>query len=117
VETVGALEDFSGDQQPAIGCQSPRKRQTKDDVVRGTPKGWTFEKRRRTQLKCSDGVRDRDLLCLGIKENVNKALRQTIELEIIKQVVRSSFRIHKMSVKTLWRSRPRPNRKKGLATA
>jgi hypothetical protein len=58
VETVGALKDLSGDQQPAVGYRNPWKRQTMDDVVSETPKGRTFEKRRRTQPKCSNGKRD-----------------------------------------------------------
>jgi hypothetical protein len=46
VETIGALEDRSGDKRPAGGYRNPLKRRTKDDVVRGIPKGWTFKKRR-----------------------------------------------------------------------
>jgi hypothetical protein len=42
LETTGAL--ILG---PATGrgILNPRKRRTKDNVVRGTPKGWTFGKR------------------------------------------------------------------------
>jgi hypothetical protein len=52
----------------------------------------------------NSGIRGRGLkqqLRLGSKENVSEALRQTIELEIIKRVAGSSARIQKMSVKTL----------------
>jgi hypothetical protein len=66
VETVGALKDRSGDQLPTVGYLNLLRRQTKDDV-RGTPKGGTFEKRRRTQSKFDNGIRDQDRkeqLCL-----------------------------------------------------
>jgi hypothetical protein len=36
VETIGALEDYSGDQQPAAGYQNPLKRWTKDVDVQRT---------------------------------------------------------------------------------
>jgi hypothetical protein len=35
VETMGALEDRSGDQQQAVGYRNPRKRRTKDPVKDG----------------------------------------------------------------------------------
>jgi hypothetical protein len=37
---------------------------------------------------------------------LNKHLRQTLELEVLKVVVGSSIRFWKMSVRTLWRSQP-----------
>jgi hypothetical protein len=58
VETVRALVDFSGNPQPAVGYRNTWEKQIKDDAVRETPKGWTFEKRRRTQPKCSNGIRN-----------------------------------------------------------
>lgn len=54
VETIGALEGRSGDQRPAGGYRNPLKRRTKDDDVRGTPKGRTLLKRRWAQPKASN---------------------------------------------------------------
>jgi hypothetical protein len=56
-------------------------------------------------------------LCLGSKGDVNKALKQTIVLEVINLAARSSIRIPKMSVKALWRSWPLPKQRKRLPTA
>jgi hypothetical protein len=120
IETIGALNDRSGNQRPAVGCRNPLKMPTKDNVVRGTPKGRTFEKRRRRQHKFNNGIIDRGLkqqLRLGGKGSVNETLRQTIVLKVIKLAAGSCIRIPKMSVKTLCRSRPPPKRKKRLPTA
>jgi hypothetical protein len=56
-------------------------------------------------------------LRLGSKRNVNEPLRQTIVLEVIKLTARSSVKVPKMSVKTLWRSWPPPKRKTRLLIA
>jgi hypothetical protein len=61
VETIGALEDQSGDHRLALGCRNPLKRWTKNDDVRGIPKGRTFVNRRRAQPKCNTVIRDRGL--------------------------------------------------------
>jgi hypothetical protein len=48
----------------------------KGDVVSGTTKGWTFEKRRWARPKCNNDIRDRGLkqqLQLGIEGNINEA--------------------------------------------
>jgi hypothetical protein len=106
-------------QEPAVGHHNPWKRRTKDDVVRGAPKGRTFQKRRRKQPKFNNGIRDRGLkqqLRLGSKENFKEALERTIVFKIVKLAAGSSVRIKKMSVKTLWRSRPPSKRKKRLPT-
>jgi hypothetical protein len=50
-------------------------------------------------------------LLLGSKRTPNKALRQALELEIVKLVVRSSVRLRKMSDRTLWRGQPPFKRK------
>jgi hypothetical protein len=39
VETIGAPEDKSVDQELAVRYRNPRKRWTKDDDVQGAPKG------------------------------------------------------------------------------
>jgi hypothetical protein len=56
VETVGVLEDRPGGQEPAVGYRNPRKRRNKGGVIRGTRKGRTFAKRRRTQRKFNNGI-------------------------------------------------------------
>jgi hypothetical protein len=61
-----------------------------DCVVRESRKGRTFEKRQRTQLKFNNGIRDRGLklqLRLGNDRAFNKIVRQTLGLEVAKQVV------------------------------
>jgi hypothetical protein len=116
----GALEDRTRNQQPVVGYWNPWKRWTKDKVVWGTPKRLMCGKRRRVQPKHKNGIRGRGLkqqLWLGGKENVNKALRQTIVLDVAKLAVGSSIRIWKMGVKTLRRSRPLPMLKERLPIA
>jgi hypothetical protein len=71
VEMIGALKDRLEDQRPVVGCRKSRKRRTKGDVVRGTTKGWMFEKRREAQKKCHNDIRDRCLkqqLCMTGKQ-------------------------------------------------
>jgi hypothetical protein len=87
------------------GRQGPDK----DDVVRGTPKGRTFEKTRRARPKSNNGIsnqRPRRELHLGSKETFYEGLRQIIGLEVTKRAVASSIRVQKMSVTTLLRSPP-----------
>jgi hypothetical protein len=84
-------------------------------VVRGAPKGRTFQKRRWMQLKFNNGIRDRGLkqeLCLGIKKTLYEAFRQTRELDVMKRAVVISIGLWKMSDWTLWRGRLPPKRKK-----
>jgi hypothetical protein len=81
-------------------CQGPGK----DDVVQGTQKGRAFGRRRRAQPEC--------ISCYDWE-----TLRLALVLEVVKRTVDSSFRIRKMDVRTLWRSRPPPKRKKSLLAA
>jgi hypothetical protein len=46
METIEAMKDRSGGHRQTVGYRNPRKRWNKDDVVRGTPIGRTFLKRR-----------------------------------------------------------------------
>jgi hypothetical protein len=46
-----------------------------------------------------------------------RTVGQTHALEVAKRAVESSVRLQKMSVKTLWRSRPVPKLKKSILTA
>jgi hypothetical protein len=50
------------------------------------------------------------------KKTLNKTLRQTMGLEVIKLTVRSSTQLQKMSDRALCRSWPPPKRKKRLPT-
>jgi hypothetical protein len=71
------------------------------------------------QLKFNNGIRDRGLkqqLWLWSKGNINETMRQTIVPKVIKVAARSSIRIRKINVKTLW-SWPLPKQKKRLPTA
>jgi hypothetical protein len=63
-----------------------QKNHTKDNVVRGTPAGQTFEKRCWARSKRNNGIRDRGLrweLCLGSKEIFYEALGQISGLEVV----------------------------------
>jgi hypothetical protein len=65
--------------------------------------------------ECSNGIRSRGLkerLHLGSRRTLNKTFTQTIELEIAKQTVRTSIRLQKMNVRTLWRAQPPLKQKK-----
>jgi hypothetical protein len=73
------------------------------------------EKRQQKSLECNNGIRNQGLkqqLCLGSKEIFYAVLRQTTGLEFTNRIARSSIRIPKTSVKTLWRSWPPPKWKK-----
>jgi hypothetical protein len=88
----------------------------KDDIVHGTPKGWTYEKRHQAWPKRNNGIMDWGLrreLHLGSKETFYEATG----LEVVKRAVESSIWLRKMSVKTLWRSQPPPKYKKRLVAA
>jgi hypothetical protein len=94
--------------------------QGRDSEFRGTPKGQTFEKRRRTRPECNNGIRDRGIreqLVLGCKKTVNEVLRQTLGLEIANRIVGSFIKLQRTSVWTLWRGRSPPKRKYRLSTA
>jgi hypothetical protein len=107
-EKAAAPEDWSMDEEPAVGYRNPRKKRTKDFVVRGAPKARTFEKRQRTQLKFNNGIKNRSLklqLHLWSERAFNKTVRQNIGLEVAKQVVGSSAGLREVSDWTLWRGR------------
>jgi hypothetical protein len=99
VETLRAPEDQSGDQRMAMGYQNAQKQRTKDDVICGTSKRWTFEKRCWVQPECNNGIKEQ--LHLGSNRAFNKTIRQTLGLEVIKLAACSSVRSPKMSVKKL----------------
>jgi hypothetical protein len=72
---------------PAPYKQHSRQGLGRDNVARGTSRGWMLRKRCRAQPECINGIRDRDLqeqLCLRKKRAFGRILRKTIELEIAK---------------------------------
>jgi hypothetical protein len=78
-------------------------------------KGPTVEKRRRKGPECNNGIKDRcarQQLRLRNGRTSNKTFRQAAELDAVKQIVGTSIRLRKMSIRTLWGSRPPPTRKK-----
>jgi hypothetical protein len=71
------------------------------------PKGRTFEKRRRPQPECINGITDGSLkeeMPLRSKGIFHDAFEQIIGLEVGNRAVESYFRIRKLSVRALWRS-------------
>jgi hypothetical protein len=102
------------DQQPAVGYGIPLEQQTKVNVVQGTPKGRTCEKRRWTRSECNNGIKDRGARQhLLLKERIfNKAIRKSLSREIAKQMVESSIRLRGPSIWILWKCRPPPKRKR-----
>jgi hypothetical protein len=128
VETFGALKKQYKDWHLVIRC-------------RGQPKKWTQGSggsQRKLAAACrgitylagvtrpsgtrqgQSYIRNRDLkeeLHLKSKGNVNKTFRETLGLEIMKRIARSSVRIQIMSVRTLWRGQPPPKRKQKPLTA
>jgi hypothetical protein len=82
--------------------------------------GWTIKNRQWKDPECNNGINgegERQQLCLGNKETFYEVLGQTIGLEIVRHTIRSSVRIRKTRVKTLWKSRPPPMPKKRLLAA
>jgi hypothetical protein len=70
--------------------------------------------------KCNNGIREQGLRReqrLGRKEAFYESLGQIIGLEVVKRAVKSSIGLRKISVKTVWRSRPRSKKKKRLLAA
>jgi hypothetical protein len=63
VEIIGAPDDRSVDEEPAMGYRNLQKKRTKDYVARGAPKGRTVGKRRWTQPKLKNGIKDRGAKC------------------------------------------------------
>jgi hypothetical protein len=96
------------DQQPAVGYRNPLKRHTKNKVVRGAPK-------ERTRPVFKNGIRDRDAkqhLLLKKERILNKAIRQSLDLEIAKLIFESSIGLREPSDRILWKCRPPPKRKR-----
>lgn len=68
VEAAAAWEGQWEDQQPAMVCRNPRKRQTRGNFAKGAPEGPPVEKRQWMGLKCNTGIKDQGTrwqLCLG----------------------------------------------------
>jgi hypothetical protein len=106
-----------------------------DNVVQGTPQGWTLVKGRWANLKGNKGIRDRSArqqLRLRKERSTSKGIRgrsrrqephlgrkareQSHELEVAKQIFGTFIRLRKMSVRTLWTGRSPLKQKKRLHT-
>jgi hypothetical protein len=66
---INGLGKISGSKMTDRGL---KKRQTKNNVVQGTPEGRKCEKRRRTRPECNSGIRDR-----GAKQHLRLKRRKT----------------------------------------
>jgi hypothetical protein len=72
----------------------PTERWTRGDFTRGAPEGLTVEKKWQKGPECNNGIRNKGLkerLCLGSRRTLNKIFRHTVELEVAKQIVRTSI--------------------------
>jgi hypothetical protein len=106
----------------ALTIPAPRKGHCfqgpgRGSVARGAPKGQTLKSRQWMCQEGSSGIRDQNLKAQLHKRAFNKTFRQTVELEIAKQIVETSNRLGKMVVRILWRGRPPlKEKKRPLAT-
>jgi hypothetical protein len=92
------------------------KVRTRDNVVRGTQKGWTPRWRQLMRQEGTKETRNRDFeeqLRLGSEMTTNGSYRKAIGLEISKRTAGTSTGLPKMKNCTLWRGRPPPKRRKG----
>jgi hypothetical protein len=136
VETVGAQEDQPEEQRPAVVYQNPRKRRTRDNFARGVPAGQKFERKRRKDPECNNGIKDRGArrqlhlrkkrttsngirgrsrrqeLRLGSVKILYETLGQILDLEDVKRAVGISIGLRKVSDWTMWGSRYPLKRKK-----
>jgi hypothetical protein len=91
-----------------------RQGQGKDKTVPRTQKGRAFEMRRRAKPEGINVITNqgfKEQLCLGKERTPGRIFGKTIGLEIVKRIVGSSVRIIKTSDWTLWRGRPRNERR------
>jgi hypothetical protein len=105
----------SGVRGRSITSQSGKRGRTMDNVIGGTPKGRTCEKRRWTQPRCHSGMKGRGTKQrphLGRGKPLNEVLGQTFGLEVMEQSVGSSTRLPTPSIWLLWKCRPPPKRKR-----
>lgn len=106
VETIGTWEDQCYYQQWTMGSRNPRKRWTKNSVVQGILKGWTFGMRRRTQLQCNNTLKNwglKDQLHLGSKRAFNNTVRRTLGSERKKWWYTCRiFRINSLKERAMW---------------
>jgi hypothetical protein len=74
------------------------KKRTRANVIQGIRKGRTFRRRRRAQPEGLTGIRDQDFkewLCLGSEMTSCTIFGETVRLEIMERIARSSIRIKK----------------------
>jgi hypothetical protein len=86
--------------------RSLKKRRAKGNAIRGTPKGRTGKKRRRTCLECDNGIRDR-----GARQH-REAIRKSLCREIARLIFESSIRLWELGHGALWKCRPPPKWKR-----
>jgi hypothetical protein len=120
-------------------AQGHSRQEGKGKTVPRTKKGWTFRKRRRAQLECSKGMRDRGAIRLHLRKEtttsngikgrsrrqdlhmgsmmtLHEASGQTLGFKFAKQTFGTCIRLSKMTTRTLWSGRPPPKRNKILQT-
>jgi hypothetical protein len=108
-----------------IDGRSLKQRQTQDNVVRETPEGRTYKKRRRTRPECNSGIlRLRKTSGNGMRgwtrkldrrlkeRTVNEAIRKSPRREIVRSIFESSVGLREPGNGTLWKCRPPPKRKR-----
>jgi hypothetical protein len=77
-----------------------RRGQSQDNVARGTPKGRTFGKRRRSKPEVITGIRNQESRqepCLGSRTTLGRIFGKIVEMEVPKQIVGTSIRLQEMS--------------------
>jgi hypothetical protein len=97
-----------------------RKSPGKDNVVRGTSRRKTLEKRQRNNSECGNGRLDRDLkkqLRLRMRRTSSRNYRTPMQLEEENRVVSSTIELQDVLYWTFWKVRPLPKRKKDVRRA
>jgi hypothetical protein len=100
--------------------QRQRNNRTRHKVARRAPEGRALQKSRRNGPECNNGIRNQDFkeqLRLGSERTSSGIYRKALVPGIVRRTVRSSVRMRIMSIRTLWRSRPPPKRKKSILAA
>jgi hypothetical protein len=105
--------------------RSLKKWQTKFNVVQGTPKDQTCDKRRRTRPECNSGIRRLSKtpgngmrgwtrkLDRRLKERtLNEAIRKSPRREIVRLIFESSVGLREPGSGTLWKCQPPPKWKR-----
>jgi hypothetical protein len=112
VEMIRALEDRSGDWHLAIRHRGQLTHCAVSAWNNGlSHTGPTAKKWRQKGPGCNNNIRNQHLrqhLHTGSKKAFNRSVRETLRLEVVNQVVKTSIGLYKMSDWTLWRGRHPP---------